>query len=978
MPLIDAKQTVSQSTVASGDGGCRLDDVVTTEQLAQRPSRPPQLEAENKALVALARELVESPQTILKKLVDTALALCNADSAGISILEHAQGQDLFRWHATAGALAPYLGGTMPRGFSPCGTVLDRNAAQLMTDPGRFYPDVKKVQPQVVEVLLIPFYRGETAIGTVWVVSHTAGKQFQLEDERLVTSLAKFASAAVAVLANLSALETANKLLRTEASERVAAENARQETEEFHRFAAEAGRTGSWYVRLDTMECILSPIMAELMGFPAGQNRASAQQWRDSVVPEDRAGLEGAITASIERDVPFDHEFRIALPNGTHRWLYSHGGVVRDASGKALRLHGASVDITERRRADERARTILDTISDAFFALDREWRFIYVNPQADRLLDRAPGDLLGRVIWEALPGLIGSDFERAYHRTMNERAAVATTSFYPDHDRWYEAHSYPSPEGISIYFRDVSEPKRAEEERLRLVGEMERQSRIFDTTLSSITDFAYILDRNARFLYANKALLDLWGIKLEEAIGKDFFDLKYPADLAAKLARQVSQVVQTRKGLSDQTPYTSPTGAAGYYEYIFSPVFAADGSVEAVAGSTRDVTAMKEAEAALQQAKETAESANCAKDKFLAVLSHELRTPLSPVAMTIPAMESDPEMPAKFHNDLTMVRRNVDLEVKLIDDLLDLSRITTGKLRLQLQPVGVHELLRHAIYNSTSDASSKRIVLREELDATNDRMTADPGRLQQVFWNLLRNAVKFTSDGGGITVRTWNAAGSDRLHIEVRDDGVGIDPELLPKIFDAFEQGDARMTRQFGGLGLGLAIAKAVVEMHGGQISAASEGRGKGASFIVILDTAPINSLTDTGANSPREGNERSILQRRVLLVEDHPDTARMLARLLRHEGFEVETAGSVASALQLAAAQTFDVVVSDIGLPDATGYELMEQIRDRHGIKGIALSGYGMDDDMRKSREAGFVDHVVKPVNIAQLQAVIHRVLSGD
>jgi len=212
---------------------------------------------------------------------------------------------------------------------------------------------------------------------------------------------------------------------------------------------------------------------------------------------------------------------------------------------------------------------------------------------------------------------------------------------------------------------------------------------------------------------------------------------------------------------------------------------------------------------------------------------------------------------------------------------------------------------------------------------------------------------------------------------VIDTGVGIPPEVLPRVFDAFEQGSAGTTRQFGGLGLGLAIAKAVVEMHGGTIGVTSEGHHRGATFAVEFDTLAAAKNTDASAGGPILTDRAPAEFSRVLLVEDHPDTARTLAKLLQNAGYAVKTAHSAASALHLAAAEPFDVIVSDIGLPDATGYELMVQIRDRHGIKGIALSGYGMEDDMRKSREAGFVDHVVKPVNVAQLDAVIRRVTSG-
>jgi two-component system CheB/CheR fusion protein len=499
------------------------------------------------------------------------------------------------------------------------------------------------------------------------------------------------------------------------------------------------------------------------------------------------------------------------------------------------------------------------------------------------------------------------------------------------------------------------------------------SRVFETVLSAITDFAYAFDLQGRFIYMNQALLDLWGLQLEEALGKNFFELKYPHDLAAKLQNQIQRVIDTGKSLTDETPYTSPGGMDGFYEYIFTPIFAVDGKVDGVAGTTRDVTGRKRIEQELREARDAAEAGSQAKDRFLAVLSHELRTPLSPVVMTVAAMEMHPDLPYDLREDVAMIRRNIDLETKLIDDLLDLSRVTSGKLRLQMQPAHLHELLRHTFEVCASDLNGKRLSVRFELNATNDIVAGDPARLQQVFWNLMKNAIKFSTTGGEIRVRTANI-GAHRIQVEMSDRGVGIRPEILPRIFDAFEQGGTSTTREFGGLGLGLAISKALIDMHGGTISASSGGVGAGATFTIGLD---ITSPTEPGIASTKmcQGVGGASGSPRVLLVEDHPDTAKTLARLLSLQGYTTRVANSVAVALQLAAGESFDIVVSDIGLPDASGYELMEQLKSRYEMKGVALSGYGMEEDVRRGRDAGFDDHVVKPVNVAQLDAVIRRVL---
>jgi CheY-like chemotaxis protein len=256
-----------------------------------------------------------------------------------------------------------------------------------------------------------------------------------------------------------------------------------------------------------------------------------------------------------------------------------------------------------------------------------------------------------------------------------------------------------------------------------------------------------------------------------------------------------------------------------------------------------------------------------------------------------------------------------------------------------------------------------------LAASNDSVTGDPARLQQLFWNLLKNALKFSNPHGVVRVATSNPS-ADAIEVRVADDGQGIAPEMLPRLFNAFEQGENATTRQFGGLGLGLAIAKAVVELHGGSIRAESDGLGRGAEFIVRI---PLSSVAPA-APAPHTPRPATNGRLRLLVVEDHADTARMLGRLLRSSGYEVETAGSVADALRLAESKPFDLLVSDIGLPDATGHDLMRQIRQRYGVKGIAMTGYGMDEDVRKSLDAGFTDHIIKPVDMAQLQAVIQRV----
>jgi PAS domain S-box-containing protein len=481
-------------------------------------------------------------------------------------------------------------------------------------------------------------------------------------------------------------------------------------------------------------------------------------------------------------------------------------------------------------------------------------------------------------------------------------------------------------------------------------------------------------------YYNLRWYEFTGVPLGSTDGEGWNGMFHPDDQEAAWARW-------RRSLATGEPYEIEYRLrhhTGEYRWTLGRAIAIRnqrGEIDRWYGTCTDIDGIKKLTserehllASEQAARAEADNASRAKDKFLAVLSHELRTPLSPVVMAVAEMEIDPDLPFKFREEMAMIRRNIDLETKLIDDLLDLSRVTSGKLRLQMQPVRIHELMQHVIHSSMSDLSIHRLDIHTQLHATNDSSSGDPARLQQVLWNLLRNSIKFTPKGGDIFLRTWNL--DSHLFIEVRDTGVGIRPDALPRIFDAFEQGDTQTTRRFGGLGLGLAITKAVVDMHGGTIVAESPGEGRGTTFTVRLSTAIQSDAV--AKNVPTESSNTKILRARILLAEDHPDTSRTLARLLRMSGFEVKIAGSVAMALELAASEIFDVVISDIGLPDATGYDLMAQIRERYGMKGIALSGYGMEDDVRKSKDAGFSEHVIKPVNVPELEAVIRRVLDSE
>ncbi len=389
----------------------------------------------------------------------------------------------------------------------------------------------------------------------------------------------------------------------------------------------------------------------------------------------------------------------------------------------------------------------------------------------------------------------------------------------------------------------------------------------------------------------------------------------------------------------------------------------------VAERTAALTAANEA---LRTAKDTAESASSAKDDFLAALSHELRTPLTPVLLVASAAQRNRELPPAVRDDFAMIQRNVMLEARLIDDLLDLTRIVRGHVDLAWEEVDLHSLIQRILEGVQTELEEKSLQLSVEWAAVQPTIRGDPIRLQQVFRNLLTNAMKFTPAGGRITIRT-SVPSAGRLVIEFSDTGVGIIPEELQRIFAKFEQGE--LGRQFGGLGLGLAISRTLVELHGGQISAASAGRGQGASFHVelpLVAKAAGEIAVDAGGAAP----PRRVLE--ILLVEDHEATRKTLSRLLERRGHRVTAAGDLAAARQFALAHHYDLLLSDLDLPDGDGCMLMRELAAAGGPPGIAFSGLGMEEDLRRSIAAGFRQHLTKPLDFQTLARVIESETETD
>ena len=650
--------------------------------------------------------------------------------------------------------------------------------------------------------------------------------------------------------------------------------------------------------------------------------------------------------------------------------------LRDEKGRLRGFSTITRDITQRKQAEQAVRDahtravteLVESISDGFVIIDREWRLVRVNSAASKLLRKPPQELLGQLVWDVFPKTERLLFEKEYRRAMAGKEAVKFEEHYPEPiNTWFEVRAYPSSDGLNIFLTDISERKQAEEALLR-------QAELLDIAHDAIL----VREIDGTISFWNHGAEEMYGYSKEQAVGRkaqELLQTVFPGSFAEFLERLLCD-----GRWEGELIHTASNGARIVVASRWVLQLNMDGFPLGMLEINNDITEVKRAAEEAQRAKEAAEAANRAKDQFLAVLSHELRTPLTPALMIITAHEAGAPLTPE---DVAMVRRNLEMEARLIDDLLDMNRLAYGKIALHSTPLDLHHVLQNIVAICKQEIDAKGVALHLELTSSQHNVNGDDGRLQQVFWNLLKNATKFTPVGGSITIRSSNPR-EGIVRVELADTGVGINPHNIPQLFVAFEQGGLRAGHQFGGLGLGLAISKAVVDLHGGQIRAESAGEGKGATFVVELPTtkARVAGEMENGAESAPSltkvqpnTEDRNL---RILLVEDNADTLLILSRLLEKAGYYVTTATDVSSALAAAKVaraeqRKFDLVVSDLGLPDGNGRDLMRQLHELDGLVGIAISGYGMEDDIEKSVAAGFSEHLTKPIQLGELQQAISR-----
>lgn len=751
--------------------------------------------------------------------------------------------------------------------------------------------------------------------------------------------------------------------------------------------------------------------------------------------------------------------------------------------------------------------ILESISDAFFSLDEQWRFTYVNSQAARVLNRSSPDLLGKNVWEEYPEAVGSQFEQEYRRAIAQQVTVSFEEFYAPLDAWLAVRAYPIEDGLAVYFQDITDQKaeqverkrtevalRQSEERYRslfnsidegfcvvevvfdqataidyrflevnqifeqqtglsqvigktirelvpniesfwceIYGEVvrtgepirfedrsEAMDRWFDVyafrldppesckvavlfkditdrkrteeelrqknaILSVINQAAptpiYVKDRAGKIIYANPATLEVLGKPESEVIGKRDRDLYDSPELGAIVSENDQRIMKTGQ---TEVVEESPDGVRTFLA-TKAPYYSGSGEVIGLVGISNDITDRvqfeRDRESLLQKeqtAREDAEKANRLKDEFLAILSHELRTPLNPILGWTKLLQSGRLDPSRTKEALITIERNAKLQAQLIEDLLDISRIMQGKLSLNREAADFATVTSAAIETIRLAAEAKQIHIDLQADSNLNSVYGDAGRLQQVMWNLLSNAVKFTPEQGQVTIRITQAG--RHIQAQVIDTGKGISPEFLPYLFEYFRQEDGSITRKFGGLGLGLAIARQIVEMHGGTIQAESQGENQGAIFTVRLPAfaRPVQPIL---ARPTPSTDPASLTGIRALIVDDDTDTRDFLTYLLQMQGAIVTSVDSAFQAISTIEQSAPDILLSDIGMPDMDGYALMQTIRaSKHGhtFPAIALTAYAGELDRQQALKVGFVRHITKPIDPEALIAIVRELVSDS
>jgi len=1007
---------MSTANFASED----LKSIVITPELCSRPARLPDFEAENRALVSLAGALGDPFEAFLQKLAEAALSLCQAHSAGVSLLDE-DGKG-FHWAAVVGQWAPEVSGGTRREDRLNGTVLDCNAAQLMMRTERHFAALGALALPIEEVLSIPFYVAGNAAGTIWVVAHDDTRRFDAEDLRVMRSLCPFATAAFQSLSD----RVRHNLNAQMPGGRNSIEEALRDSEERFRTLADNMSQLAWICDLFGEVTWYNRRWYEYTGLTFEDMKG--WDWSRVQHPDHLARVVRGVQLSRDTGEPWEDTFPLRGRDGTYRWFLSRAIPIRDERGRIVRWLGTNTDVTDSRQTEALMQcqkeafemaasgapllTVLTRLAASIeqISLQRPMIAVHLLDFTGMRFERTAAPSLPAGYISAVDGMEVSSGTGPCSLALLHGECVAVEDVASD-SRFPAFAAFALPLGIRAgwsmpiisstgkplgtvanYYREprLSDPRdtlfgdivtRTASviiERCQAVEALRESEEKFRTLSNAAPALIWQNDAQGGNVDVNQQFLDFVGMTAEEIRGDGWRAIVHPEDREAYVADYLA-AVHARRAWSNTIRVRRRDGEWRWVDCHAQPLFGADGSYRGQVGASIDVTERRNVEEAVRESQrrlreQAAELADLhrRKDEFLAMLSHELRNPLAPILNAVQILGLEKEPSPLQQQARAVIDRQVHQLVHLVNDLLEVSRIITGRIQLRLEYLDIRGIVNEAVESTRLLFDQRRQELAVSLPEEAVGVKGDAARLEQVVVNLLNNAAKYTDEGGLIHLSALREG--DEVLLRVRDSGVGIAREQLPHIFDLFTQADRSLDRSQGGLGVGLTVVRRLTEMHGGTVAAYSAGPGQGSEFFVRLPGA---LLTATGSTAPADdAGESSRPKRRVLVVEDNIDAAETLAWLLLRAGHQVRVAHSGQVALEMAPDYQPDAVLLDIGLPEMDGYEVGRRLRGIAKLEGvvlIALTGYGQDSDLRRSKDAGFDYHLTKPAVPQELQSLLAR-----
>ena len=785
-----------------------------------------------------------------------------------------------------------------------------------------------------------------------------------------------------------------------------AEQALRASEERLRRITDATQDALWEIDLKTHQLWWSEGARALFNVSSGELRMGLEDWYAGIHPEDVGRVKAKFDAFMwSTELDWTDEYRFKKADGSYAYILDQGRKSFDRRGVPVLIAGAMSDITDRKLAEEALRESEERFSKAFRAspdglvISRisDGIILEVNDGFVAMSGYSRDELVGNstlaldlyadpaIRVRAVQLMKQQNYVRDMEFAMKTKSGeVRLVAFSAQPLELRGEHCWLT------LGRDITERKLVEEARRLSEAEARRQLAYVEAIYATAPVGLCFVDTDLRYRSINERLAEMNGKPVKDHIGRTLREVV--PDIADAAEPYYRGVIETGVPiLNIESSMVARSGAVQHFIVSYYPIKDREGRVLGVNVVVMEITQRKTIENELERlllqekaAREEAEAANRTKDEFLATISHELRTPLTSILGWARMLVSGTLPEKETRHAQQVIVQSAQSQTRLIDDILDTSRIITGRLKLDAHPVPIERVFQAAVDVIRPSAEAKQIALTVVVDDPRCTVFGDASRLQQAIWNLLSNAVKFTNEGGRIYARLARADG--QVEISIADTGVGIEPRFLPHVFERFRQADSSSTRRYGGLGLGLAIVRHIVEMHGGTVSASSPGPGQGATFKVRfpvatsrpqqLETSPPQSGAKQIVDVTPRDHGRMLYGVRVLVVEDDPDTLDMLKFILDKRGAQVTTAASAKEALEAVDRSKPDVLVSDVAMPNQDGFELIGRLRSRAPERGgnipaAALTAYTREEDRQRALSAGFQSYVRKPVDPEELVAVV-------